>query len=135
MYVWISEEAMSCGHNPGRVFIPRGVSAEELGSRARGRGQPRSPPQQALQGWGGRRGLCAPRTHHGHPRAHPELEEPFCQNHHQWDTPPSPKLPADEVYGDRYRPNGFNLLRRAWKLGKCSLNRSERAAFLPPPRG
>jgi len=41
-----------------------------------------------------------PRTRRGHPRAHPELEEQLCQYHHQWDAPPSPQLPADEVYGD-----------------------------------
>lgn len=51
---------MSHGCNPGTVFIPLGGRAEEPCRRATGRGQPRSPPQQALRGPGEGEGFAHP---------------------------------------------------------------------------
>lgn len=111
---------MSCRCNPGMVFIPLGTSEEELCSRVKG------CPDGGL---GDRRGLCTPRTHCGHPRAHLQLEEQFCQC-------PQCHVPHQASFLQmkliRYQPNDLNFLRRAQKLDKCSLKRAEELLFCPP---
>lgn len=115
---------MSCRCNPGMVFIPLRVSAEELCSRVKG-----SPDG----GLGDRRGLCTPRTHCGHPRAHLQLEELFCQYLYQSSVLCTPIGQASCRWSKmRYQPNGLNLLRSAQKLDNCTLKRAEELLFCPP---